>query len=411
MEQIIRNQFDWYYNTPIGMFISVTFYFTFPKYSNRILKLWKYLANDQKNEMDFPSYFLARGSKLVMPSTFPKLNKLDIWMLRSFYSGMNKVTGIMDCLRRPVLLDIHYVDLQIPASYNIERTKEHMIPIRVYNFDKNSSKRKPVVIWYHGGGMIIGSMTMDHSICLKLANETGFIVVTVEYRLAPEHLYPAGANDSYDAFQWIQRHIHQYGGNGNKIMIIGESAGGSLTTAVTAKYLDSLRASLANDKAYNALLSAGDRTGIRNYVLEKSVVKAIVPVYPGLDSETNSPEAHELSKENGMLPITEAAWMRALYEKGGIETNAPSRRTEYLFSPGLAPDHVLEVYPPSLFILAKYDILTPEGLAFSQKLVQKGAYCRVKIYPSTIHAFFGRDFFPTGHEALVEASNFMKLWA
>lgn len=141
-------------------------------------------------------------------------------------------------------------------------------------------------------------------------------------------------------------------------------------------------------------------------VSDRSSIKAIVPVYPGLNATTDSPEAHEVGYVNGFLPITEVAWMRQLYQGG--ETIDPKIRYNYFFSPSFTPDNILSVFPPSYFVFAKYDILTQEGVEFVDRLKSLHVPTEMKIYRTTIHTFFGRDHFATGHEALTEAAKFLK---
>ncbi|CAK9253265.1 unnamed protein product, partial [Sphagnum jensenii] len=123
----------------------------------------------------------------------------------------------------------------IVTEIEIDCEDGYKLPLRIYspNSTQNSSPL-PVIIWYHGGGFVIGSAVGDHAKCVLLSFISGYIVVSVEYRLAPEYMYPIPLNDSFHAFKWIHKEVHRYGGDASKTILAGESAGGNLAASVTS---------------------------------------------------------------------------------------------------------------------------------------------------------------------------------
>ncbi|MEH7583831.1 alpha/beta hydrolase, partial [Priestia megaterium] len=108
---------------------------------------------------------------------------------------------------------------------------ERMLTIRVY--EPEGTGPFPALVYYHGGGWVLGSLDTHDSICRSYANEANCIVVSVDYRLAPEDKFPAAVNDAYDALDWISAHASQLNINSNKIAVGGDSAGGNLAAVVS----------------------------------------------------------------------------------------------------------------------------------------------------------------------------------
>jgi acetyl esterase len=104
------------------------------------------------------------------------------------------------------------------------------IPVRIYTPDNDGPK--PVIIYFHGGGWVIGDLDVCDNPVRRIANKTGAIVVSVDYRLAPEHVYPAAVVDCYAATAWVAEHAAELGGDPERIATGGDSAGGNLAAAV-----------------------------------------------------------------------------------------------------------------------------------------------------------------------------------
>jgi acetyl esterase len=347
--------------------------------------------------MDLKSYLLAKTSFLLFPmKRFPKNETALLERSRSLYStSLNFVTQKL-LYKFPQLKSIRHVDRVIPAKYVSENGVLSNITLRIYNFAENGEQLKKVLVWYHGGGWVLGSMDGDHGTALRWAHYSDFVVVNVDYRLAPEHIFPAAIYDAYQAFEWVRDNIREFGGNPEQIFVAGESAGGNLATAVTSKYLDDL---IRSKKDY------GLSTLSSSQLVDVACVKGLVAVYPVLNATSFSDEAKQYAQSNGILTMYQMEWFRRLYQGGDyIDHNI---RSNYLYSPFLTPDPILDIYPPSYFILAKYDMLSQESYELIDRLKAKhNRPVFSKIYETTVHGFFAvHDY---GHEAIIAVSKWMK---
>ena len=105
------------------------------------------------------------------------------------------------------------------------------IPVRLYSPDPDA--QLPTVVYFHGGGWVVGDLDSHDPLCRALANRANVVVLSVHYRLAPEHKYPAAADDSYAAAQWVSEHGAEIGADGSRIVVCGDSAGGNLSAVVS----------------------------------------------------------------------------------------------------------------------------------------------------------------------------------
>jgi acetyl esterase len=113
---------------------------------------------------------------------------------------------------------------------NISSSQGHQIPIQIIT-PKNYQKNKPIIVYLHGGGFVIGCVNFYKPIMTSLAQYTGCIVIGVDYRKAPEHKFPAAPDDCLEAIQWIIKNGEKYGGDTTKICVMGDSAGGTLPSS------------------------------------------------------------------------------------------------------------------------------------------------------------------------------------
>lgn len=123
--------------------------------------------------------------------------------------------------------DIHIENVLIPGQ--ADRTK---LRLRVYK-PKSMSAPTPVLIWFHGGGYVMGKPEMDDRSCTDYVRELGIVVVSVDYRCAPKHPFPAGLDDCYSALKWVVSHAQELGIDAQRIAVGGNSAGGGLAAALT----------------------------------------------------------------------------------------------------------------------------------------------------------------------------------
>ena len=234
------------------------------------------------------------------------------------------------------------------------------IPVRVYR--PTEADDHALLVWYHGGGWVIGDLDGADVTCRELAARSGSVVVSVDYRLAPEHRYPAAHEDCYAATVWAAEHASELGADAGKLCVGGDSAGGNLAAVVSLRARDE------------------DGPAIRFQLL----------VYPvtNHDYETGSyrdnAEGYLLTRD-GM----EWFWNHYLGPDGdGSHPHASPLRAASLS--GLPPAHV---------ITAEYDPLRDEGEAYAQRLQEAGVATTQTRYPGQIHAFYGM------HGVLDDATN------
>jgi acetyl esterase len=224
----------------------------------------------------------------------------------------------------------------------------------------------PVVVYFHGGGWVLGNIESHEGICRALANAGGVIVVTVDYRLAPEHRFPAAAEDAYAATRWAAEHAAGFGGDPRRIAVAGDSAGGNLA-AVTC-------------------LMARDRGGPR--------VDFQVLLYPITDYNINTGSYTDFA-DGFFLTRAEMAW----YWEHYVE-KAEDRRHPHA-SPSRAAD--LSRLPPALLITAEFDVLRDEAEAYACQLQAAGGAAKLRRYDGMIHGFIRRyPFFDQGRAAIEE---------
>ena len=236
-------------------------------------------------------------------------------------------------------------DRQVPGPHG-------PIPIRIYTPEGEGPFG--VLVYYHGGGWVVGDIPSHEGICCSLVNAAKCIVVSVDYRLAPEHKYPAAADDSYAATQWVAENAESFGGDPKRIAIGGDSAGGNLTAAVT--------------------LMAKDRGGPE--------IRLQVLVYPVTDFRFDT-RSYEENAEGYLLTSVGMRWFWNHYladEKDGAEPYA---------SPLRAKD--LSGLPPAVVLTAEYDPLRDEGEAYAARLGSAGVPTTLTRYSGMIHAFFRRS--------------------
>ncbi|MDQ6659766.1 MAG: alpha/beta hydrolase [Chloroflexota bacterium] len=226
------------------------------------------------------------------------------------------------------------------------------IPVRIYTPESNGPFG--VLIYFHGGGWVLSNLETHDALCRKLANRAACIVVSVDYRLAPEHKFPSAVEDAYAATCWVAEHIGELNGDPTRIAIGGDSAGGNLATIVTH---------IAHDQGSPPLLYQ---------VLIYPVTDFYTP-----DSLTHSyhtySEGYFLTRE-GM----EHFWEHYLNtpEEGADPRVAPLRRSD------------LSGLPPALIITAEFDPLLDEGELYAARLEEAGVPMTLRRYDGMIHGFF-----------------------
>lgn len=229
-------------------------------------------------------------------------------------------------------------------------------PLDIYLYDaKPGTSGRGALLHIHGGGMIIGSAKVMQHFPASLALTLGIPVASVEYRLAPEHPFPAPQEDCYTALQWLAKAAPELGVDPRRIGVTGESAGGGLAAAVA--------------------LMARDRGG--------PALAAQFLTYPMLDHRTGSDRCRWHNPMTG-----EFVWTRQANQvgwealRGGYE---PVDSRKGWFSPALADD--LSGLPPSWIGTGSLDLFFDENLDYARRLVMAGVPVELHSYPGAIHAF------------------------
>ncbi|MGH7788401.1 MAG: alpha/beta hydrolase [Candidatus Binatia bacterium] len=223
------------------------------------------------------------------------------------------------------------------------------IPVRVYQ-PKGSGL--PVLVYFHGGGWVLGGLETHDGVCRSLAAGAGCAVVSVDYRLAPEHKFPAAAEDCYAATQWVAAHAAEIGADAKRLAVGGDSAGGNLAAVVAQM--------------------ARDRQG-------PSVIFQLL-VYPATDAAFDTPSYHE-NAEGYLLTTQDMRWFWNHY------LNSPADAENPIASPLRARS--LAGLPPALVITAEFDPLRDEGELYGRRLDDAGVHTKVSRYDGMIHGFFG----------------------
>jgi len=244
------------------------------------------------------------------------------------------------------------------------------IPIRLYV--PENAQNAPVIAFYHGGGFVIGNLKSHDKVCRRLCKMNQAFVVAVDYRLAPEHKFPAAVEDCYDATKWVSENISKYGGNPEKLVVLGDSAGGNLAAVMAIQARD----------------------------LGTPKIAAQVLVYP----MTNAKMEHPSITSNGkgyLLTKDLMTWFTNHYIKEVADKENP------LMSPLFTKD--LSNLPPALVQTAGFDPLRDEGIEYKEKLEQAGNQVKYTNYEGLVHTYFTMpDFNKECMAAHIEIADFLK---
>ncbi|MGR3276172.1 alpha/beta hydrolase [Acaryochloris marina NIES-2412] len=231
------------------------------------------------------------------------------------------------------------------------------IPIRLYYPSLNP--HLPCVVFFHGGGWVTGSLDTHDDFCRQIAYQSGALILSVAYRLAPEFPYPTPLEDCFDVTQWAAQNAEALGADPQQLMVMGDSAGGNLAAAVC--------------------LMARDLNGP---TLQRQIL-----LYPALDGTLNHPSMDQYAD----APVLTKPAMEFFVNQ---YTHSPADIQSSYFSPLLAED--LSQIPPALVITAAYDPLRDEGQAYGQRLRQASVPTQVTDYPGMVHGFLSFPQFCSG---------------
>jgi acetyl esterase len=224
-------------------------------------------------------------------------------------------------------------------------------PIALRIYKPSNETNLPVVVFFHGSGFILCSLDTHDLICRQLCKASGAIIVSVDYRLAPEHKFPAASDDCLAATHWVGEHAKEFGGDPSRIALAGDSAGGNLA-AVTA-------------------LRVRDQGG--------PVLRGQLLVYPVTDHPSVPKPSYKECGEGLGLTDVSMRWFWDLYlaDKSDL--------THAYASPLRAES--LHGLPPAYIITAQYDVLRDEGELYGKRLSEAGVETRVERFSDMNHGF------------------------
>lgn len=260
-----------------------------------------------------------------------------------------------------------YLELKDPLDVPIGKVEDKAapgpagdVPVRLYTPVASGGGALPALVFFHGGGWVIGDLETHDVLCRTLANESGCKVVAVDYRLAPEHNCPAAVDDCYAAVEWVEKNGSSLGIDVNGIGVAGDSAGGNLAAVVCQ------------------LAKARKGPSIHYQLL----------IYPVTDTKTDTASYNSFG-EGFFLEKATMEWFIDHYAGSAFD------RADPLIAPLRAGD--LSGLPPAYVITAGHDVLKAEGAAYADALIAAGVDVTYIDYPGMIHGFFNL-------QGMVEAS-------
>lgn len=286
----------------------------------------------------------------------PAFHTLTATQARAAYEAG---AGVLE-IPKPALARVE--DFSIPARDG------HALPARLY---APSAEVLPVLLYFHGGGFTIGSIATHDILCRQLSLLAGCAVLSVDYRLAPEHRFPTAAHDAWDALQWLAVHAATQGLDAGRLAVGGDSAGGTLAA---------MCAVLARDAGLPLALQ--------------------LLFYPGCAAHQDTP-SHRQFARGFVLEEREINWFFSRYLRG------PADRDDWRFAPLNAPD--VDGVAPAWVGLAECDPLVDEGVMYADKLRTAGVAVDLEIYRGVTHEFIkmGRVI-PEARQAHADAASALR---
>jgi acetyl esterase/lipase len=272
-------------------------------------------------------------------------------LLAALPGGFN---AIPDIAARRSTVEQMLAMMEVPESPGVTRTDrpvpgpegEPDISVRIYR-PAGATASLPGIYHIHGGGMVLGTVAGEDATASLLCEEVGAVVVSVEYRLAPEHPHPAPVEDCYAGLVWFAEHADELGVDPSRIAIYGGSAGGGLAIAT---------ALLARDRGAPDL-------------------RFMMPIYPMIDDTNTTPSSHEITSVG--------IWDRdANIEAWGWYLGG--RDADGYAAPARAED--LSGLPPAFIDVGTADLFRDEDITFAQRLMRAGVPCELHVHPGSYHA-------------------------
>jgi acetyl esterase len=223
------------------------------------------------------------------------------------------------------------------------------IPLRIYT--PEGSGPHPILLFFHGGGFVAGYIHEFDAFCTYLAHGASCKIISVDYRLSPEHKHPAAVEDARAALKWAAENAKVIGGDGNRIAVAGDSAGGNLALVSSI---------MARDESFPSIIYQ-------------------VLICPWLDLSSTNTDSYKLFGDGLWLSKANIYWYRNNYLKNEEQANS------YLASPMFTEK--LEGLPPTFIVAAEFDVLRDEGKIFADRLRSEGIPVKYSCYKGMLHDF------------------------
>ena len=243
------------------------------------------------------------------------------------------------------------------------------IPIRIYTPEGRAPF--PILVYFHAGGFIVGDLDMSDNLCRVIPNGASCVVVSVDYRLAPEHKHPAAVEDAFAAIQWVSENADSVQGDPTRIAVCGNSAVGNLSAVLSL---------MAKDKGGPAIIYQ-------------------VLICPATDLSSYNTESFHYFGDGPWLAKADTQWVMKNYLEDEAQAQHP------FVSPLLAED--LTGLPPALVITAEFDVLRDEGEAYANRLKKADVPVVCSRYDGMIHDFpgIGLGIFDRSRDAIGEVTD------
>ena len=247
------------------------------------------------------------------------------------------------------------------------------IPARFYVPRGEARRPRPLLVYFHGGGWVIGDLDTHDGLCRFLATNADVAVLSVDYRLAPEHPFPAAVEDAHAAFTWAAAEAQRLDVDASRIAVGGDSAGGNLAAAVSL---------LARD-------DGGAAPAMQ------------LLIYPVTDAVGGQP-SRDLFATGFMLTKADMDWFESHYLPGGAQSGDP--RVSMLRAENLAD------LPPAYVTTAGFDPLRDEGEAYAARMREAGVRVALRRHPGLVHSFANMTAFsPTARAAMLEVAGALRM--
>ena len=283
-------------------------------------------------------------------------------------SGETDIAALRKKSESSARLGAMMFDKKHPVAH-IADYKAGDLPLRVYRQTDKSNQR--IIIFYHGGGFVFYGLDSHDNICRRLCMMNDCVVVSVDYRLAPENTFPAAHEDAFTAIEWVKKNADSFNGNANDLVLMGDSAGGNLAACMAHRCREA-----------------------------QIPLSAQVLIYPWIDGKLNNPSIDR----NGSGYLLEKAtmfWFQHQY------TPNPADRCLPEVSPCYATDFAH--LAPAFILTAEFDPLLDDGAKYAEQLRTAGVPLRYTLYPQLIHGFFNIPAIaPQGLQAFEDIRQFLK---